>query len=203
LKEQLAEIKTRLESEHETIEYRKDRFEKLQRFIGDEALLRERALKKRDVLSDEVKAARTEHDKNGKEIAELVSELDLLKRITKRGQVVELSRKVANRENKWYISNWGDSEDNAGLEEDFAQRENLDLVALERAYKKAKEVEDIKRGIRREQEKIEELRARLKEAPKKTTAEEAVEGVTPEQEGAPEPLPAGSPPPGWWDKVFG
>lgn len=201
IKTRLGELRSQSERELQRYTYRKDRLEKLQKFIGQEDLLRERALHRRDLLAEEVGRARQEKEKTAKELGEYIDQLDLFKRITKRGQVVDLARRVATRESKWYLANWGEGTDVSSLEETLAERENVDVVRLEAAYKKAAEVRDLKNGIEHEREVISELENKLLRGETESIPIQPGGG-----ENGSEP-PAGSPEKkkdkGWWDKVFG
>ena len=209
IKTRLGELRAQSEQDYQRYTYRKDRLEKLEKFIGQEDLLRERALRRRDLLAEEVGRAREERDKTSKSLTSYLDELDLLKRITKRGQVVDLARRVATRESKWYLANWGEGTDVSSLEETLADKDNVDVVRLEAAYKKASEIRDLKHGIEREREVISELENKLLRG--ETESIPMQNGPDGEDETAPADSPdaPGTPPGGkpkdgnWWNKMFG
>ncbi len=202
IKTRLGELRTQSEAELQRYTYRKDRLEKLEKFIGQEELLRDRALRRRDLLAEEVNRARQEKEKTSKSLSGYLDDLDLLKRITKRGQVVDLARRVATRESKWYLANWGEGTDTSSLEETLAERENVDVVRLESAYKKAVEVRDLKRGIEREREVISELENRLLRGETESIPVQPGGGeeAAPPANGVPK---EDKPKDGWFNKLFG
>jgi hypothetical protein len=203
IKTRLGELRAQAEAELERYSYRKDRLEKLQKFIGQEELLRDRALKRRDLLADEVSRARAEKEKTSKALAGYIDELDTLKRITKRGQVVDLARRVATRESKWYLANWGEGTDVSSLEETLAERENVDLVRLESAYKKATEIRDLKNGIEREREAISELENKLLRGETESIPVQTGPGSEEPPAGGASPSTPEKKDGNWWNKMFG
>jgi len=91
-------------------------------------------------------------------VAALISELDLLGRITKRGKAVSLARRVAKRESKWYLANWRVEEDQAGLDRFFGVESNLNLKQLNKSVKRGLEIRALINEINREQQRILELK---------------------------------------------
>ena len=147
------------------------KLEKLEAFINNEAVLKERSRSRRDQLAIELSRVTEERKKNTQELKDAIAELGVLHRITKRGQTVELARRIAKRENKWYALNWSAEEDSSNVEEVLAERESVDLAKLNASVKKAEEVLKLRNGISQERTKIMELEAelegreRLREAP--------------------------------------
>ena len=163
----------------------KDRRDKLLEFVNDERLLKERAAKRRDELSAELNRAVEERKASSKIIGELLGELDLLGRISRSGQAVNLARRVAHRENQWYQANWGEDE-GAVAAVDPVTGYPIDTAKLEAAWKRATEVQGLLRDLTTERAKNRELQlllqqggVREEEAP--APAEEVGEGTTDRQ----------------------
>lgn len=138
----------------------RDKLSKLEKFITQEDLLRARADERKHALEAELAEAEQERKSGDQEVAALVSELEMLGRITQRGKAVNLARKVAARENRWYLVNWGAQEDIIGLEEESATR-NVDTMTLEKEYKAAQERAALQRQVAEEKKRIAELKAQL------------------------------------------
>lgn len=135
-------------------EHKRDRLKLL---LEDEGALREKAIQRRTQLSQELKRAIEERKATSDTVDGLVSELDLLGRITKRGQIVALARRVMNRENKWYDVNWKANEDASGLEDSAEVPPEIDLANLDAAVKRANEVRALLRERDEEVRRINEL----------------------------------------------
>lgn len=147
-----------LRAEHEQ---HAGKLEKLEAFINNEAVLKERSRSRRDQLAIELSRVTEERKKNTQELKDAIAELGVLHRITKRGQTVELARRIAKRENKWYALNWSAEEDSSNVEEVLAERESVDLAKLNASVKKAEEVLKLRNAISQERTKIMELEAEL------------------------------------------
>ncbi len=156
LKEQFRGMRTSREQKEEY-------FEKLNRFIADEALLKERATERRVELAGKLQIAKENHSKSSEQVAALVSELDLLGRITKHGKAVSLARRVASRETKWYLANWTAVEDPSGIEEYLGESPEINIQQLDASVKRASEVRSLINELNNEKQRIEELEAKLEE----------------------------------------
>lgn len=152
-------LKMQIEQTVDTNKRKQEKLEKLQTFIANEDLLRQKARAERDKVAKETHEATKEREKHADAIAHLVDELDLLARITKRGKAVTLARKVANRENKWYLAHWKTEEDTSGLEEFGGQSLEVDLAKLDVAYRRANEIRSLTREIAEHEQRIRELEA--------------------------------------------
>ena len=170
-----------------------DRRDKLQAFVKDEKLLRERAAKRRDELAKELNTAVEERKASSKAINELLDELDLLGRITRSGQAVILARRVAHRENQWYQANWGDD---ASAMPATDVESGMDVVKVEAAWKKAMETQALIRELSSERERNRQLQLQLQGAP----------AAQPEEESAPAETIGTEAPEGQrhslWDRIF-
>ena len=147
-----------LRAEHEQ---HASKLEKLDAFINNEDVLKERSRSRRDQLAQELSRVTEERKKNTQELKDAIAELGVLHRITKRGQTVELARRIAKRENKWYAINWSAEEDSSNVEEILAERESVDLAKLNASVKKAEEVLKLRNAISQERTRIMELEAEL------------------------------------------
>jgi hypothetical protein len=131
---------------------------KLRDFLGDEALLKTRATERREELSQQLATAIEERKREAGEVKTLATELDLIGRISKTGQAVDLARRVAGRENRWYQANWQASEDASGLEEQMGADSNINFAKLDLAVKQAREIQRLLSEIADQKKKIEQLR---------------------------------------------
>ncbi len=165
---QYRDLSAKIKQAKKRYEENRDKFYKLQKFVGDKALLQERAQELRVRLKDELKQAEETQSKESTTLDALVSELDLLARIKKRGKAVELARKVAGRENKWYLANWQAEEGLAGMEESVGEM-NIDISKLDAAVKRASEIRKIQGEIESEKKRIQELQELILRGPAEAT----------------------------------
>ncbi len=154
-----------------------ERYAMLTKFLDQEGALKDRAEKKRVELQKEVDQAKADSEKTNTAVTSLLSEVGLLKRITKKGQAVELARKVTNRENKWYLVNWRSDEDRSGVEEFVGEGIQIDLKKVDAAFSRANELKALEREVAEERRKIQELEAG---GQKEFGVEEPVEQQPPE-----------------------
>jgi len=173
----------------------KDRQEKLKKFLSEQDLLKSRAAERKEGLLAEITSTSSRLEVKQNEVKQLERELDQLSRITRRGQAIELERRVAKREAKWYQVNWQAGADLSSIEENLAQKMNVDLLKLRANVKKAAEVRALKNQIAQERAQI----AKLQHA--------AEENAKPPQRRVPErgEERREQPRPWWqrWDSVFG
>src|SRR5690606_35702446 len=106
---------------------------KLTRFLDDEVLLRKRAADRLESLEAQLETIKKEQQSGEKDVKEAYSELEMMRRITKRGRVVELARRVAKREHKWYLANWVD-EENTGAINQLDLGEDVGIRDFERRW---------------------------------------------------------------------
>jgi hypothetical protein len=183
-------LEERLASVEAVYDKKQRELQDMQAVLDNEDQLKQRSEAKLAALSEKVENARSERDRVSKQVKDLVGELDLLGRITARGKVVRLARKVASRENKWYTANWGAAQqDLSAAEEQYAETMNIDLRQLDREYKRAREVTALQRELERERAMLFELKRRMQRR------------IDP-QSGDPrhEPLPPNR---RIWDRLFG
>jgi hypothetical protein len=164
----------------------------LEKYVADGKELRKRANSRRDDLEKKVLALKETRKEKLKQLRRHVRELEQLMRITGKGRAVDLARRVAKRENKWYLVNWQVGSDTSAIEESIAEELGVNLRKLQKNYKKAKEYEDLKMVISEEKRKIREL------------AREYQRRLDPPKKKKKEEKPKTKPP--WWrrlDTVFG
>jgi hypothetical protein len=156
-----------------------ERIVNLERALSDQAALKARASRRRDTLERELKEKTATISRLAKSVDELAGELELLARISRRGQAVSLERRILQREHRWYEVNWSD--------EEFGQAElpdaGIDLVKFNQAVRQAQETRTLLR------ERDDELR-RLREL-------ESAPGT------APENMPPATEQEGLWNRLFG
>jgi len=122
--------------------------------LHDKQRLQSRSVQRRKELEEEFAALREERQKSATELQSQVNSLDLLTRITKRGQAVSLERKILQRENRWYAVHWQGEDDAEQLSE---EESGIDMVKLENAVRKARETKSFLREKEDELRKINEL----------------------------------------------
>jgi hypothetical protein len=128
--------------------------ETLDEALGDKQLLQLRSEQRRKELEAEFAQLKSEREKSTSEMESLVNSLDLLTRITKRGQAVSLERKILQRENRWYTVHWQGDEDSDVLTE---EESGIDMAKLDSAVRKARETKSFLREKEDEIQKIREL----------------------------------------------
>lgn len=131
---------------------------KLESYVGEEQQLRVRSLQRKEELEKETESLRETRQKKLDELKGYVRELEQLNRITRRGQTIELARRVAKRENKWYLVNWQQGVDLSALEETIALQLNVDLRKLNVQVDRARELESLKNSVALERAKIKKLK---------------------------------------------
>lgn len=150
------------EALHDQLAALRTKYERLKSFVEDKDNLRRRARERRDALKAQLEAMRSSRQSSVNEVKRLVSELDLLKRITKRGKAVDLARRLTAREEKWYRANWEAAEDASGIEEALSANSNINLGQLEAQYKKARSRRSLLVEAEAEKRRIAELEERLR-----------------------------------------
>lgn len=126
--------------------------------LGDKQLLQSRSIQRRKELEADFLKLKEERQQSATELESLVNSLELLTRITKRGQAVSLERKILQRENRWYTVHWQGEEDTEELSE---EESGIDIVKLENAVRKARETKSFLREKEDELQKIRELTEEL------------------------------------------
>lgn len=154
LQEELRTVRERVREQEQSVA-------KTKAFIQDEHALKVRAEEQRAKLLSDVTALREERKNGSQDIARLSAELNLLGRITKRGRIAELARKVAARENKWYFVNWHAEEDASGAEEYLDDQYRGNLQNLAPQYQRASEIKNLLQEIQDEQTRIRDLEAQV------------------------------------------
>lgn len=191
LNERLSELRNDLQGKQKLLY-------QMQAAVSNEGELRRRATEKYESVEQEVQAARENRKQAKQSVEALESELDMLGRITKCGKVVNLARKIMHREDKWYLANWGEEEDLVAAEEAYAAELNIEMSALEKAYKIAQEIQNLQSELAREKALFSELRNHMQEriAPYQQ----------PQEEYRGPAQPPSAPPSkgrGLWDRLFG
>ncbi|HQH25831.1 MAG TPA: hypothetical protein PLP17_00425, partial [Oligoflexia bacterium] len=142
--------------ERTCLEYTVQR-DRLAKFLENQDQLRERARERREQVNQELQALSAQEQAKNDELKQLARELGQLARITRRGQAIELARRVAKREAKWYAVNWQQGADLSALEESLAQKMNVDLLKLQSNVKRAQEIEALENSIALERARVEKL----------------------------------------------
>lgn len=149
-------------------------------------------------LNKQLQSIQEENDQMTKEVEERVRELDLLARLSKKGKLVLLSRRILNREKGWYFANW--SPEFAG--ETASQpvtattdvMPGMDADELESRFEKAQQTADVYDKVQREKLEIKRLERMISDAENKKT-EVKNESNTNKSQGTEE---EGS----FWDRLF-
>lgn len=179
----------------QNLENNRLRYEKLERFVKDEGMLKDRSKTKRDTIAQELNDVVEIRKKETTELREASLSLATLLRLSPRGQVVDLNRRIARREQRWFAALASSAEEPGAEEEaELAKRDGKDLQVLNAEYSRALEVQRLLNALEAEQAKIEQL----KQQAKQTRAASAAAMAKPEQrrivripseENAPEPEP--------------
>lgn len=175
--------------------------EKLDRFVKNENVLKDRSQSRKDALTTELNRITEQRKKNTEELRGALNDIALLHRMTKEGQIVELNRRIQRRENKWYSINWSSEGDPASVEEQLAEQAQIDLKKLNIAVHRAEEVERLQNSITDEQQRINQLETALQQ--KVRTIERTEPGDTDRRPAQPKEAPTDKP---WWkvwDNVTG
>ena len=152
----------------------------------------------RDELKLEVENLKNTFGEQQKQVQELKEELEQLQRITRVGRTVDLSKRLAKRENRWYLVNWQQDEEIAGMEESLASSMNLDIEKLNQSYERLQEIRRLRARIIQERAQVAELNRIYQEKlnPQKGAPEKGREDA---------PGKDGEERPWWrkWDSIFG
>lgn len=135
---------------------------KLKSFVDDKENLKNRARARQQALEKQLNELKEKRESSINEVKRLVSELDLLRRITKRGKAVDLARRLTAREEKWYRANWKAAEDASVLEELVTSSSSVNLAQLDAQYRKARQRRSLLLEAEAERRRIAELQHRLR-----------------------------------------
>lgn len=153
-----------LDALKKNVEEKTGRFETLSKSLTNEVDLKEKSEKHKVKLTNEVEETSIEYREQKEDIKDLVQELQQLSRITRRGRAVELARRAAKREQKWYFANWEQGGSNAfEIEQNMANSMNVDLQKLGVMVKRAHEIQDLKNAVDKEQAEVLRLQEMLKQ----------------------------------------
>lgn len=127
------------------------------------------------------------------EVQAYVKELELLMRLTKRGNVVMLARRIYNREKSWQLAGWDRETMVDGGDEGGGAGEDgeVNLAELNDAYLRANENAKLFKELDRERRALERLRRELLES-------RGSRVVIPK----PEPIPQPEEERSLWDRIF-
>lgn len=199
-KERARIAKEKLDEITEKVSDSEKRIKTMEESLSDEAGLRRQAEGRKAELEKLLQKLRADRDVSGKNVESLASELDLLLRITKRGQTVSLERRIVQRENRWYEVNW-QSEEELGMEELPTEEAGIDLGKLEEAVRRARETKSLLREREDELKKIRSLEHREIPGAKSGTPSPDVQPSSPTR--TQEPPKEERPPGNLWDRLFG
>jgi len=161
------------------------KLEKLQRFVKNEDVLKDRSRTRKDALTTELNRITEQRKKFSEELKNALSDVVLLQHMTKVGQATDLNRRIARRENKWYSINWS-SEGNPGdIEEQLAEQEHVDLKKLNVAVRHAEEIDRLRQTISDEQYRIAQLETTLQQRTQPIARPEPAPRKTPQKEDKP------------------
>lgn len=174
-----------------------DEIKKLEGLINNESQLKDRSDKMKDVITGEINVLGEEKRKQTSEYKVLIDELATLNRVTNKGRIVDLGRRIAKRENRFLALRWTANEDNSQLEEELAEQYQIELPEFKEKFAKAQEIEKIKRQIEHEQDLIDNIN---------NAGDEEEQVDSPEEqkiEKTPKVVPTRDPEKGqgWWRKV--
>lgn len=144
------------------LQEQENKYQKISKFVEEDGeILREKAKTKKELLSTELNKVAEERKQITQQTNQALSDLYLLGKMTKKGQSIELARRISSKENDLLNSTWGNLSNPAVLEEQLAREENIDLNELNENYKKALEVEQLNQSILEEEKKIADLENRI------------------------------------------
>jgi len=170
---------------------------KLALLLEEEKTLRNRAAARRAALAQQITQLGTNQEESEQALINLVKELELLGRITKRGKAVAMARRVATRENNWYLANWRAEEDSSGLEEFLLGSGTIDLKQVEGEIRRAEEKRTLLAEINAERRKISQLETKLSESSEPNELGDQVD-----RPAQPEAMPPRERP-NLWDRIWG
>ncbi len=176
-----------------------ERVKTLERALGDKNALQARSANRQKELETELTHLRENQEKSGRELESLSNSLDLLARITKRGQTVTLERRILQREARWYNVNWQGEEENQELSEEDT---GIDQAKLELAVRRARETKSFLREREEEKKRIQQLTRELENPSALPEEEEENTQGVPKEEVPAERTP-GEEKRQLWDQLFG
>lgn len=155
--ENLTTLRTQRDLESDNIKNR-EKLDLLSKLLKSEGALKERSAARRGALLVQTTQLEATSKTLSTAIDDLIGELALQSRLSRTGKAVTLARNIATRERAWYFANWGSAEDPETAEEFLAERENVDLKAVNAAYKRVKELMTLEQERATEKGRIEQLR---------------------------------------------
>lgn len=140
-----------------------EKIARLERFLSNGEILRDRSESRRTEISDELNRLSEQRKKSTQELRSAMDDLGLLQRATSRGQAVELARKISRRENKWYSVKWGNVGATDAVDEQFAEKNQVDPQKLQASLRRAEEIQKLRGAVADERQKIRQLERALNE----------------------------------------
>ncbi len=204
-KAQRDDLAQRLDSIQGNNRSQDEKKEKLTHFISDKDALQERSRSRREQLQAELSKISQQRTKSTQDLKESIASLGVLHRTSRRGQAVELARRIARRENRWYAARWGADGDPALVEEQLAQQDGIDPRKLQAGFKKAQETQRLLASIENERIRISQIKEQAEQRNRPQTPE--VPNIPLDKpdadEQAPAPVPQNKPtqPQGWWNRL--
>jgi len=175
LKAQQRILSREIESDEEQTKDARGKYEQLVKYLNDSETLKLRAIERRDELTKEVEAAKKDYESAISSVGKEYSALEVLGRITRRGKAVELARRVASREDRWYLANWQEGESMTGMEEFLGDSFQVDLGRLDADYRKAREVNLLVEEVNTERERVRQLEQMVVEQQQAPTQQDKYE----------------------------
>jgi DNA repair exonuclease SbcCD ATPase subunit len=134
---------------------RQENFEKLNEALEDQDNLIVRSKNKRQELTDRINQVSEQRRRVTQQAREAIMRLNLLFRISPVGQIVDLNRRIARRENRWFTAEWGMVVDE--FDKKVAEALNVPLDQVPVLSRRAEEVERLRLALNTERKKVAEL----------------------------------------------
>ena len=193
------ELQNKLDTLSKEVAERESRYQKFSSLLNEQEILVKKTSKRKNSLSNDNKKLSEENKKLEAELKQMIEKMDLLKRITNRGQSVEIARRINFKESQYFVALWDESSGSLSSttseEQDIQIQPTLDQE-LEDKFKVAYEVQNLKNEIALEQDKINQLESSSDSNPDQKIEEEGESREVPLVEEKKKKKK------GFWEKIF-
>ena len=134
---------------------RQGSFEKLNDALEDQDSLIAKSKNKRQELADKINQVSEQRRRVTQQARDAITRLNLLSRTSPKGQIVDLNRRIARRENRYFTAEWGMVVDE--FDKQVAEELHVPIDQVPVLSRRAEEVEKLRITLAQERHKIDEL----------------------------------------------
>lgn len=152
---ELLKIQDRLAQLEEAKVKRQEDFEKLNEALGDQDNLIVKSKNKRQELAEKINLVSEQRRRVTQQARDAITRLNLLGRTSPAGKIVDLNRRIARRENRYFTAEWGMVVDE--FDKRVAEQLNVPLDQVPELSRRAEEVEKLRLALDTERKRVDEL----------------------------------------------